>query len=60
MRDIVDRFGLRKYMKLKHEVVGAYWREEEAHWEVHVKDLLSNTTFIDYADIFVNGSGLLK
>ncbi|KAK5045518.1 hypothetical protein LTR84_009136 [Exophiala bonariae] len=60
MRDIVDRFGLRKYMKLKHEVIGAYWRQEEAHWEVHVKDLLNNTTIIDYADIFINGSGLLN
>ena len=47
-------------MKLNHEVVGAYWDDDEGQWSIRIKDLLSGTTFIDYADIFINGSGLLK
>jgi cation diffusion facilitator CzcD-associated flavoprotein CzcO len=59
-RNVVDQYELRKHMKLNHEVVGAYWDEVEGRWDVHVKDLLKGTTFIDYAHIFINGSGLLK
>jgi hypothetical protein len=47
-------------MKLNHQITGAYWDENQGFWEVHVKDLISGTTFIDTAEIFINGSGLLK
>jgi len=56
----VDRFDLQKYMTLNHEVTGAYWDNEKGVWEVHVKNLLNGTTFVDTAEILINGSGLLK
>lgn len=59
-KDVVDRFGLQKYMTLNHEVIGAYWDAQKGVWEVHVKNLLNGTTFVDTAEILVNGSGLLK
>jgi cation diffusion facilitator CzcD-associated flavoprotein CzcO len=58
--DIVERFDLRKYIKLRHEVTGAYWNDEKGLWEVHVKDLVSGHTFVDEGEILINGSGLLK
>ena len=60
LRDIVDRFDLQKNMKLNHEITGAYWDEGKGVWEVHVKNLISGATFIDTAEILINGSGLLK
>ena len=47
-------------MKLNHEVVGASWDEEKGVWEVTVTDLLSGRTFVDTAEILINGSGVLK
>lgn len=56
----MDRFDLGKYMKVKHQVTGAYWDDDSGLWEVHVKDLLTGDTFIDRAEVFVNASGILK
>lgn len=47
-------------MTLSHEVTGAYWDEGKGVWEVHVKNLKDETTFVDTAEILINGSGLLK
>lgn len=47
-------------MKLRHEIQRAEWDEGKGVWEVHVKDLASGETFVDTADVFINGSGVLK
>ncbi len=59
-KDVVDTFGLRKYMKLRHEIIGAEWDEKEGLWSVKVKDLLSGSIFVDKAEVFINGGGVLK
>jgi cation diffusion facilitator CzcD-associated flavoprotein CzcO len=60
LRDVVDRFGLMKYFKLSHEIVGAYWDNDRGVWDIHVRDLVSGETFVDSAEVFINGAGLLK
>ena len=60
LKDTVNAYGLMKYMRLRHQVCGADWDAEEAVWKVTVKDLSTNETFIDTAEILVNGSGVLK
>ena len=47
-------------MKLNHEIMGADWDEKNGLWHIKVKDLLSGTIFIDKAEIFINGGGVLK
>lgn len=47
-------------MKLNHEIVGAEWNEKDGLWEVEVKDLLCGSTFIDKAEVLINGGGVLK
>jgi cation diffusion facilitator CzcD-associated flavoprotein CzcO len=47
-------------MTLNHEVTGAYWDETKGVWEVHLKNLLNGTTFVDTAEVLINGTGLLK
>ena len=59
-RDVVKKFDLRKFMKLNHEIVGAYWDNDRGLWDVHVKNLLTGDVFIDSAEVFINGGGILK
>ncbi|KAK5052671.1 hypothetical protein LTR84_002536 [Exophiala bonariae] len=58
--DIVKRFQLRKYMKLKHEIIDASWDEDNAKWKVRIKNLVTDEVFVDQADIFINGGGVLN
>ncbi|KAH8692574.1 hypothetical protein BGW36DRAFT_399412 [Talaromyces proteolyticus] len=59
-KDVVDTFDLMKFFKLRHQVVGAYWDDGKGVWDVHVKDLSSGQIFIDSAEIFINGGGILN
>ncbi|KAF9872441.1 4-hydroxyacetophenone monooxygenase [Colletotrichum karsti] len=53
-----DKYGLGKYVKLRHRVLGATWHEDKAQWEVAVEH--DGQTFTDWCHILVNGSGLLN
>lgn len=57
---MAERFDLMKYMKLRHEIVGAEWDEEGGVWNVKIKNLITGTEFTDTAEIFINGGGILK
>lgn len=39
---VADKYGARRYMKFKHQVVGAFWEEAEGKWLVKVKDMNSD------------------
>lgn len=56
----MDEYGLEKYMKLNHQVLQAVWDEASGVWNVTVKNLLTGETFVDQAEVLVNGSGVLK
>jgi cation diffusion facilitator CzcD-associated flavoprotein CzcO len=58
-RDVVEKHGLRKHVKLEHQVVGARWDEKEAKWEVEI-ETVDGERFTDWCDFLVNGSGLLN
>ncbi|OJD16203.1 hypothetical protein AJ78_03635 [Emergomyces pasteurianus Ep9510] len=60
LRDVVDTFDLNKYFTLNHEVKAAAWDEESGTWEVTVQNLLSGETFVDKAEVLINGSGVLN
>lgn len=53
-----DKYGLRKYIKFRHRVVSATWREDRAQWKLEVEH--NSQTLTDWCDILVNGSGLLN
>lgn len=57
---MVEEHGLRKYMKLNHQVTGASWNDKEGQWEVSVTDLQTGATFIDSAEVLINNAGVLK
>ena len=41
-------------------ITGAYWDSERGRWDIHVKDVLSGSSFVDSCDVFINCSGILK
>ena len=53
------KYGLRKYMKLKHTVVKAEWDNVAAKWNLTVRKE-DGSTFVDVCDYFLNGSGVLN
>ncbi len=59
LNGIVERNGLRKYMKLRHTVLGAKWSPQDAKWIVQV-ERPDGQVFEDRCDFFINGSGLLN
>lgn len=61
MKDVCDHFGLHKYIRLHHEILGATWHEDLSKWSVRVRKNSDPTTdFIDWCDVLINGSGLLN
>lgn len=59
MNDIVAKYGLRKFMKFGHTVVGANWSDGEGLWHLRIQDAQGIET-IDKCDVLINGSGHLK
>ncbi|KAM0391278.1 hypothetical protein ACHAPZ_011488 [Fusarium culmorum] len=55
-----ERYELDKYIKLRHQVVGARWDDMEAQWHVQVKDLEKEQITVHKAQVFVNAGGILN
>jgi glycerol-3-phosphate dehydrogenase len=47
-------------VKLRHEIIGAFWNEEEGLWHVKVRRIETSEEFEDTAEILINGGGILK
>ncbi|GLA21575.1 hypothetical protein AnigIFM62618_011244 [Aspergillus niger] len=60
-KGIADNYGLRKYIRLDHRVVGASWDEDSEQWHVKIQrgDNPANV-FEDRCHILVNASGVLN
>jgi cation diffusion facilitator CzcD-associated flavoprotein CzcO len=60
-KGIADKYGLRKYIRLDHKVVGAVWVEQDQQWHVKIqKGDNPQDVFEDKGHILVNASGVLK
>lgn len=58
--DVVERHGLRKYMKLRHTVIAAKWDGEEGLWSIRIRNEENGREFTDTCNVLVNGGGVLK
>ncbi|KAJ4485928.1 FAD/NAD-P-binding domain-containing protein [Lentinula aciculospora] len=58
-KDLVEKFGLRKYMRLSREVIRAEWIGNINRWKLTVKDPDGNH-FEDECNIFINAGGVLN
>lgn len=59
-KHVADKYKLRKYIKLQHEVTHAQWNEETGKWTVKIKNLVDGNEFEDTSDILINASGIFK
>ncbi|GAW04395.1 FAD NAD-P-binding domain-containing protein [Lentinula edodes] len=57
--DLVEKFGLRKYMRLSHEVVRAEWAENINRWKLTIKDPDGNC-LLDECNVLINAGGVLN
>ncbi|KAK7427365.1 hypothetical protein QQZ08_006134 [Neonectria magnoliae] len=53
-------YGLYEHAKFNHKIIGAEWNEEKGVWRGEVQDLQTGTTFIDEAEVLLNGGGSLN
>lgn len=56
-------WGLRKYMRFNHEVVGCYWQQETGEWLVKIKETKadgSTRLFDDRCHFLLHGTGILN
>lgn len=54
------KYGLGKYVKLSHQVVGARWVETRGGWDVDIADLSTGISVHDHCDILINAAGILN
>jgi len=57
MSDVARENNFYQYIKLRHEVVGASWTDEDAKWTLEIRDLASGATFEDKIDLFLDFNG---
>ncbi|KAJ0158537.1 putative sterigmatocystin biosynthesis monooxygenase stcW [Colletotrichum tanaceti] len=57
---ICDDENLRSYIKTSHRIVGAVWSEPRAVWDLQIKDLETGAVFEDYANFFIDSTGILN
>jgi len=57
--DFVEKYGLRKYISCKHEVVGASWEEPTKEWIVNVRNP-HGAVFEQRCDFLINAAGILN
>lgn len=59
-KDFSTKYGLQKYIQLRHQVVGAQWDQTKALWTVSVKNLETGDTFQSQARVLINAGGILN
>ncbi|KAE8326145.1 putative flavin-binding monooxygenase [Aspergillus sergii] len=59
-RDIVAKYGVRKYMQLNHKVVEARFNDAEAKWLVKIENGLSGDLINDTCDVLYGCIGALN
>ncbi|RDW59448.1 hypothetical protein BP6252_12535 [Coleophoma cylindrospora] len=60
-KTLAEENDLVKYIRLKHKVVGAWWKEEDQEWHVKIqRGDDPNDVIDDRCNVLVNASGVLK
>lgn len=57
---VVEKYGVRKYMKFKHKAVEARWDEATSKWHVKLQKTDTGEIIEDVGDVFIAGIGTLN
>lgn len=58
--DFVNKYDLRRYIKVKQEVINATWNENKSEWAIIVKDNTNGIVSEKTCDFFINAGGILN
>jgi cation diffusion facilitator CzcD-associated flavoprotein CzcO len=58
--DFADKYNLRQYVKLKHQITGAHWNNELGGYDITVRDLTLDKEIHTRCDILINATGILN
>lgn len=60
LRQVCKEENIMQSIKLSHQVLAARWDEDQARWNVRIRNLRTGEDFDDSADFLINGGGILK
>ncbi|KAK0385087.1 hypothetical protein NLU13_7565 [Sarocladium strictum] len=55
-----NKYGLKRYIKTRHQVIGAVFNNQRNGYDLKVRDNVSGNTISDFADVLINASGILN
>lgn len=58
--DFCNRHDLSKYISLEYHVLGTEWSEDDAEWQVSVRNLRTNRELQTTAHVMVNATRILN
>lgn len=59
MKDVANKYEVEQYIRYRHSIQSAVWREEKGKWDIGVENG-EGVRFTDECDVFINASGILK
>jgi cation diffusion facilitator CzcD-associated flavoprotein CzcO len=59
-KKVVDKYDIRKLIKLKHKCIEARWNEETSKWHVKLEIVGTGEIVEDTGDVFMVGTGALN
>ncbi|KAL2796550.1 hypothetical protein BJX66DRAFT_323869 [Aspergillus keveii] len=57
---VVDEYGVKEHLRLRHEVQRAEWSDELSQWQVRIQNLDTGEIFTETAYFFVSAAGRLN
>jgi cation diffusion facilitator CzcD-associated flavoprotein CzcO len=54
------KYGLLQYIRLDHQVIGAYWDNHLGGYDVKIKDNANGSVIRNHCDILINAGGILN
>lgn len=60
MNDTVDKFALREHMCFETECLGATWNNDMTKWEVRLRDVKTERTFVAYGTVLISAVGAIS
>lgn len=60
-KDVVATYGLGRFAKLNHRVLGAWWNDDSGKWKIKVQPGDNpEESFYDEGDVLINATGVLN
>ncbi|KAH0592931.1 hypothetical protein MHUMG1_09384 [Metarhizium humberi] len=59
-KKVARKYDCMKYIKLRQQVAGAVWDNQESKWTLKIRDLVQNSEYTDKCDVLISATGALN